>query len=134
MHLIQYDPFAEMEKMFNSQSFSPALDVYEEKDSVIVETSLAGVDTKNVDISVQKSVLTIQGENKKEHEIDDKNYYRKEIRSGSFYRQVALPVPVKEQEIKAEFSDGVLKIICPKAEAVEPKKITIEVINKDKSR
>ena len=132
MHLIQYDPFVEMEKRFNSHSFSPALDVYEEKDSVIVETPLAGVDVKNVSISVQKSVLTIQGENKKEHEVDDKNYYRKEIRSGSFYRQVALPVPVKENEIRAEFSDGILKIVCPKAEAEAAKKIIIEVIKKDK--
>ena len=75
MNLIKYDPFAEMEKIFNSESFSPALDVYEEKDSVVVETPLAGVNVEDVGISVQKSVLTIQGENKKEHEVDDKNYY-----------------------------------------------------------
>ena len=130
MHLIQYDPFAEMEKMFNQQSFSPALDVYEEKDNVIVETSLPGIDIKDVDVSVQKSVLTIQGEQKKEHEVDDKNYYRKEIRNGSFYRQVALPVPVKEDKVEAEFTDGVLKVICPKAEPTKTNKISIKINKK----
>ncbi|MDP2693199.1 MAG: Hsp20/alpha crystallin family protein [bacterium] len=130
MKLIPHNPFERLEKIINSHSFSPALDVYEEDDNIIVETPLAGVDVGDVDISVQKSVLTIKGEHKKEHEVDDKNYYRKEIRSGSFYRQVALPVPVKEDKIKAEFGDGVLKITCPKAVGEEAKKIKIDIIKK----
>lgn len=143
MKLIQYDPFEQMDEMFShfpimrgmsdmQKAFVPAMDVYEDGNNVVVETPLAGVDPKNVNVSVEKGVLTVQGQSKKEHEIDDKNYYKKEIRSGSFYRQVALPVHVKEDKIDAEFSDGVLKITCPKAEPKQAKKVSIKVKRPEK--
>lgn len=133
MKLISYDPFAEMEEMFSMQkAFIPAMDVYEEGNNLVVETPLAGVDAADVDVSVSKGVLTVAGKNKKEHEVDDKNYYRKEVRSGSFYRQVALPVPVKEDKVQAELVGGVLKITCPKAEGVVAKKISVKVVKEDK--
>jgi len=69
-------------------SFIPAMDIYETEKDVMVETPLAGVKIDDVDLSIEKGVLTIQGQNKKEHEIDDKNYYRREVRSGSFFRQI----------------------------------------------
>lgn len=125
-----WDPFAEMEEMmrrFPSRGFVPAMDVYETKEAVMVETPLAGVDAKDVEVSVEKGVLTIQGESKKEHEVDDKNYYRKEIRSGSFFRQVALPAPVKEDKVTAEFENGVLKITCPKAAPTAAKKVAVQI-------
>ncbi|PIR78013.1 MAG: hypothetical protein COU28_03990, partial [Candidatus Magasanikbacteria bacterium CG10_big_fil_rev_8_21_14_0_10_36_16] len=71
-------------------------------------------------------------ESKREHEIDEKNYYRKEVRSGSFFRQVALPVPVQEDNVIAEFEDGVLKITCPKADENKSKKISVKVVKKNK--
>ncbi len=138
-----WDPFAEMEEMMNrrlpstyhgsnaGRSFMPAIDVYEEKGNVIVQAPLAGIDPKDVEISVEEGVLTLKGENKKEHEIDEKNYYRKEIRSGSFFRQVALPTSVKEEDVTAEFEDGILKITCPKSTPKETKKINVKVIKKD---
>lgn len=115
-----------------SRGFVPAMDVYETKDAVIVETPLAGVDVKDVEVSVEKGVLTIQGQSKKEHEVDEKNYYRKEIRSGSFFRQVALPAPVKENDVTAEFENGVLKIMCPKAAPTAAKKVSVTVVGKQK--
>jgi HSP20 family protein len=144
MSLVRWDPFVEMEDMYNrlpavnsqsslKNSFVPALDVYEDKNSVIVETPLAGVAPEDVEVSVEKGVLTIRGEHRKEHEVDEKNYYRKEIRSGSFYRQVPLPVPVLESKVNAEFEDGILKITCPKAEPSASKKVMVQV-NKNKKR
>jgi HSP20 family protein len=62
--------------------------------------------------------------------VDEKNYYRKEIRSGSFYREVALPAQVKEDEVNAEFENGMLKITCPKAPAAMAKKVDVKVIKK----
>jgi len=115
-----------------SKGFVPAMDMYETKDGVVVETSLAGVNPKDVEVSVQRGVLTIQGTSKKEHEVDDKNYYRKEVRGGSFYRQVALPAPVKEDQVKAEFEDGVLQIVCPKAAPSKGKKVSIKINKKKK--
>lgn len=133
------DPFSEMEEMMNRlpgmpglKGFVPALDVYETKDAVVVETPLAGVNPENVEVSVEKGVLTIQGETKKEHEVDEKNYYRKEVRSGTFHRKVALPVAVKEDETSAEFHNGILKITCPKKAPAEAKKVNVKIIGGDK--
>ena len=113
-----------------TKGFVPDIDVYEDKENVFVETSLAGVRPEDVGVSVEKNVLTLQGSSKKEHEVEEKNYYRKEMRSGSFFRQIVLPAPVKESEVKAEFEDGVLKVTCPKDTPSETKKIKVEVIKK----
>ena len=132
------DPFEEMNEMLNHFSsinqngFVPAMDIYETKDDVVIETLLTGVNPKDVEVNVKNSVLTIRGKSNKEHEVEDKNYYRKEMRSGSFFRQVALPTAVKEDNVKAEFEDGVLKVICPKIKVNKPKKIDIKVIKSKK--
>lgn len=126
-----WDPFEEMELMMG-KAFVPAMDVYETKDAVIVETPLAGIDPNNVKVTVEKGVLTVSGESKKEHEVDEKNYYRKEVRSGSFYRQIFLPAPVKEDTVKAEFEDGVLKVTCPKTTPAAAKKIDVKIVKKAK--
>ena len=126
------DPFAEMEEMLNRRAFAPAMDVYETDKAVVVESPLAGINPDDVKITVEKGVLTIQGESKKEHEVDDKNYYRKEVRSGAFFRQVALPAPVVEDKVSAEFEDGVLKITCPKAPASVSKQVSVKVVKKGK--
>ncbi|MFA7314620.1 MAG: Hsp20/alpha crystallin family protein [Candidatus Magasanikbacteria bacterium] len=137
-----WDPFSEMDNMvrnfpaltnngdFNHKTFVPAVDIYENAGDVIVETILPGVNPEQVEINVEGGVLTIQGESKREHEIDEKNYYRKEVRSGSFFRQVALPVSVQEDNVSAEFEDGVLKIKCPKSEDKKSKKVSVKVIKK----
>jgi len=115
-------------------TFVPAVDVYEEKNNVIVETPLAGIEPEDVNVSVEKGVLTIAGESKREREVEEKNYYRKEVRSGSFYRQVALPVAVKEDNIDASFEDGVLKVICPKTIPTKAKKVSVTVKKKGKKK
>lgn len=135
-----WDPFAEMDDVFSrlpalseaQKGFVPAMDIYQTDKAVMVETPLAGVRPEDVNISVEKGVLTVSGESKKEHEVDEKNYYRKEIRSGSFFRQVALPAPVVEDKVSAEFSEGVLKITCPKAAPTQTKKIAVKVVKKEK--
>lgn len=132
MSLIRYspnwDPFQKMEEMISAhKGFVPAMDVYETKDAIVIEAPLAGIDPKDVSVSVEKGVLTLQGETKKEHEVDDKNYYRKEIRSGSFFRQIALPGAVREDGVSAEFENGVLKITCPKSAPTTAKKIDVKI-------
>jgi HSP20 family protein len=126
------DPFREFDRFFddlpasaNNQGFVPALDVYQDKDNIIVETSLPGIDPEKVNISVQNDVLIIEGQSEKKTEVDDKDYYRKEIRSGSFHRSVALPASVNGENAKAEYKDGVLKIVIPKEEKAKPKQIKI---------
>ncbi len=106
--------------------FTPAIDMYEDKDNIIVETQLGGINPENVDISIENNVLNIKGESEKKSEIDEKNYYRKEIRRGSFYRSIALPTKVDGDGAKAVNEDGILKISIPKAPEVKPKTIKIE--------
>lgn len=106
------------------------MDVYETDGAVKIEAPLAGVDPADVEVSVEDGILTVQGHSRKEHEVDEKNYYRKEVRSGSFYRQIVLPAAVKEEEVTAEFESGVLKISAPKTDQKKGKKITVEVKKK----
>lgn len=129
-----FEPFEDMDKMFSEMmpaaykgqsGFVPAIDIYEDKNNVIVETQLAGVDLENVKISIENDVLIIKGEGEKKSEVEDKNYYRKEIRRGSFYRSVALPAHVNGEKASAEAIDGVLKISVPKAIGGKPKTIKI---------
>jgi HSP20 family protein len=106
-------------------NFTPAIDVYQDANNVIVETPLAGIDPEKVDISVENDVLTIKGEVEKKSEVEDKDYYRKEIRSGSFYRAVQLPTRVDGDNAMADYENGILKIEIPKAAEAKPKTIKI---------
>lgn len=150
MSLIKYnpswDPFREMDEMMQRMpmmrggmtpanmggSFLPAVDVYETKEDVVVEASLPGIDPANVEVSIDNNIVSIKGEHKKEREVEEKNYYQKEVRSGSFYRTVPLPTAVKEDQIAAEFEDGVLRINCPKEAPVKSKKVNVKVVKKGK--
>ncbi len=131
------DPWEEFEKMLSewpgysrAQAFVPAVDVYQDDNNVIVEMPLPGVDIKNVNLSVENDVLTVEGKKEQKREIDEKNYYRREVRYGSFHRSIALPTAVNGNKAKAEYKDGVLKVVIPKEERAKPKKIAIKTINK----
>jgi len=143
MSLIKWTPFLsefdDMDKMMESMlptvrgnqfGFTPAVDMYEDKDNIIVETQLGGIDPEKVDISIENNVLTIKGESEKKSEVEDKNYYRKEIRRGAFYRSIPLPTKVDGDAASAVNEDGVLKITVPKAAEIKPK--TIKIQNKKK--
>jgi HSP20 family protein len=132
------NPFEEMDKMFGdvvpfkgSQSgFTPAVDLYEKDNEVIVETQLAGIDPEAVSVSIDNDVLTIRGESEKKSEVEDKNYYRQEIRRGSFFRSIPLPDHVLGDKAVAVNENGVLKISIPKAQIEKPKSIKIQIKNK----
>jgi len=132
------EPFEDMDDWFKEimpartgmANFMPAVDVYQDKDNVFVETQLAGIDPDKVDIAIENDVLTIKGESEKKSEVDDKNYYRKEIRRGSFYRSVPLPSHVIGENAKAEAKNGVLKVSIPKAPETKPKMIKIKTVKK----
>jgi HSP20 family protein len=110
----------------NKFGFTPAVDVYEDKNDIIVETQLAGINPDDVKISIENNNLIIKGESEKKSEVDEKNYYRKEIRRGSFFRSVSLPAKVMGDDAKAVAEDGVLKITIPKAAEIKTKTIKIE--------
>ncbi len=127
------DPFEEFEKILqewpgyqNVRSFVPAVDVYQDSDNVYIDTPLPGININDVTISVENDVLTIAGNREHKSEVDDKNYYRQEVRYGSFHRSVSLPASVNGDKAEAEYKDGVLQVTIPKEERAKPKKITIK--------
>jgi len=130
--LINWSPMRDMDKFFEEDfwhgaNFSPAVDIYQDKDNVIVETPLAGIDPEKVDISIENDVLTISGQTEEKKEVKREDYYRKEVREGSFSRSVILPMPVKSTEAQAFSEKGMLKITIPKSEDAKPKKISVKV-------
>lgn len=139
MSLIKWSPFFEpfeMDTFFkdmlptagNRQNgLVPAVDMYEKNDAMVVETALPGVNPKDVELSVENGVLIIKGQSERKTEIDEKEYYRKEIRSGSFMRQIVLPEGVRQDDAKASFKDGILAIEFPKTEKKQSKTIKIDV-------
>lgn len=127
------DPFDEMDHFFDWPTlkmpinFAPALDVWQDKDNVYVECPLAGIDPEKVNVSVENDVLTIEGKSEKKSEIDERDYYRKEVRYGSFHRAIALPAAVDGEKAKAEYEKGILRISIPKEERAKPKTVKVEV-------
>lgn len=130
----QPTPWESLDRMFDDDWFPMvrmphaglAVDVYEDKDNVVVEAQLPGVDPDKVTLTVEDNVLKIEGKMEQKSEVDEKEYYRKEIRSGAFYRAVALPRQVMGEKADATFDKGVLKVVIPKAEAVKPKTIKVK--------
>lgn len=141
MSIIKYNPFNEAENLwgdfFNedkfipmiprSASMMPPMDVYDDKDNVYVDVALSGVDPKDVNIEIENGLLCVSGNVEKKTEIDEKNYYKKEIRRSAFSRKVSLPSEVDGEKAQATYENGVLKISVPKKNEVKSKKIEIKI-------
>ncbi len=109
-----------------AKGFMPAVDLYQTGTEVVAEVPLPGVNPDNVNVSVENDVLTIEGKSERKSEVDEKNYYRKEVSMGSFHRSVGLPTSVDSEKAVAEYKDGVLKITIPKSERAKPKTIPVK--------
>ncbi len=105
----------------------PPVDVYEEKDAVVVKAELPGMKKEDIEVNLVGETLTIKGEKKEDQEVKQDDYYRRERSYGSFLRSVALPCEVKSGEIKASFKDGVLEVRMPKTEEAKKKTVTVKI-------
>lgn len=106
---------------------APSLDVFEEQDELVVKADLPGLGREDIEVTVTGSVVTIKGEKKKEEEVKEKDYYRRERSYGSFVRSVELPCEVKSEQIKANFKDGVLEVRMPKTEEAKKKSVSVRI-------
>jgi len=103
----------------------PRTDMYEEKDNMVIETELPGIENKDLDITLENDMLTIKAE-KKEEATDDNTRHSRERFYSKYYRTIQLPYPVKEIGVLAALDNGVLKIILPRAEAAKARKIAVK--------
>jgi HSP20 family protein len=106
---------------------SVALDVYEEKDDVVVKADMPGLKKEEIEVNLSGNTLTITGERKKSEEVKEKSYYRSERSYGMFRRSVELPADVQADKVTASFKDGVLEIRLPKSEEAKKKERVIKV-------
>lgn len=111
----------------NSGFWLPAADVMENKDDVVVNLEIPGMNKEDIKVTVQDNVLSIRGEKKHQTEEKDANYHRVERSYGAFTRSFTLPSRVKADEIKAVYENGVLKVALPKSEEAKPKEIPVSV-------
>ncbi len=105
--------------------WAPAVDIKEEKDRFLLQADLPGIKPDDIDITMEKGVLTIKGERKTEANDKGEGYARIERKHGSFYRRFSLPDTADEAGITAASNHGVLEISIPKAVEVQPKKIAV---------
>jgi HSP20 family protein len=105
----------------------PTLDLYEEKDQIVVKAELPGMTKDDIQVSVADNILTIRGEKKKEEVDDNKDYYHAERVYGAFARTVALPAEINPDKIHAAFKNGVLEIHLPKTEEAKKRAINVKV-------
>ena len=105
---------------------APAIDMYQTDDEVVVRAALPGFKADEVQINVTGDVLTLRGETKQQEESQERAWHIREHRWGSFERSISLPTEVTADKAVADFENGVLTIILPKAEEVKPKTITVK--------
>jgi HSP20 family protein len=145
-NLTRFDPFGDMitlrqamDRLFEDsfvspltwrtlegESVTPALDVHQTPDDIVVTASLPGMDPKDVDITLTGQTLVIRGEFKADEKVTRDQYLYRERRFGSFSRQLQLPVRVEGEKTEATFQHGVLTLRIPKAEEVKPRQIQIQ--------
>ncbi len=146
MSIVRYDPFRdirtlqdEVNRLFSSNlprffndegiargAWSPNVDIFENKDQIVIEAELPGMNREDFDLSVENNVLTLYGERRFEKKDEGDNYHRVERSYGSFSRSFTLPQSVSAEGANAEFRNGVLRVSLPKREEVKARKIQIK--------
>src|SRR5262245_16868162 len=138
--LVRWDPFREVTSLRDEVNrlfsrtlgdgqggsvWSPPVDVFDNKDEIVLKAELPGLGPDDIDIEVDDNVLTVKGERKFEEKVEEGRYYRLERAYGSFARSLTLPQGVKTEAISADFKDGVLEVHVPKADEGKPRKFAV---------
>jgi len=103
-----------------------AVDVYDARDKFVVKSTIAGVDPENLEISLNKDVLTIRGKREANKELEEEDYLYQECFWGRFSRTIILPADVEEDEVEATLEQGVLTIILPKSRVAKEVQIKVK--------
>jgi HSP20 family protein len=146
MTITRYDPFRdlrnlqeEVNRLFTGNvgrtfddegiargAWSPSVDIYENKDQIVLEAELPGMNREDFDLTVENSVITLRGERRFEKKEDTDNYHRVERAYGSFTRSFTLPNTVSGEGASADYRNGVLRVTLPKREETKARRIEIK--------
>lgn len=146
MSLARWDPFADMAQLrdevnrlfehsitaggrepVSTRMWAPTVDIEESENEIIIHAELPGINPDEIAIQMEGDTLTIRGERLVKKEEREKKYIRVERSYGSFQRSFSIGVPVKNDEVNAQYNEGVLTITLPKAEDIKPKQIPVKV-------
>jgi HSP20 family protein len=120
------EPLAELVRGSQVLSgWTPALDLYEDKDNIYARVELPGMKKEDIEVSLHNDSLSVSGERKSEGKFADAEVYRAERFFGRFQRTVVLSAPVAADQVKAQYQDGILTVTLPKVEEAKPKHITV---------
>jgi HSP20 family protein len=141
MALVRWEPLRELAALQNEMSrflgstlgegngqqraWVPAVDVWETDKEVVYAFDVPGIPEDKISIELEDNALTISGERERTHEVSDERFYRFERRFGSFSRTIGLPQNVSEDQVKADYRDGVLEVRVAKPETPKPRRIQI---------
>ena len=145
MSIVRYDPFRdlrtlqeEVNRLFSTNltrafddegigrgAWAPSVDIYENKDQIVLEAELPGMNQDDFDLSIENNVITLRGERKFEKTEESDNYHRVERSYGSFTRSFTLPQTVSPEGATAEYSNGVLRVTLPKREETKARRIQV---------
>jgi HSP20 family protein len=146
MSIVRYDPFRdlrtlqeEVNRLFSTNltrafgdegigrgAWAPSVDIYENKDQIVLEAELPGMKQEEFDLSIENNVITLRGERKFEKTDETDNYHRVERSYGSFTRSFTLPQTVSAEGATAEYSNGVLRVTLPKREETKARRIEVK--------
>lgn len=145
MSITRYDPFRDLRSLqdevnrlfttslgrgFGDEGLSrgawmPSVDIFENKDSIVLEAELPGMNREDFELSVENNVLTLRGERRFEKSDEADNYHRVERAYGSFTRSFTLPQTVSSENAAAEYKNGVLRVTLHKREEIKARRIEI---------
>jgi HSP20 family protein len=114
------------DEAFFDEDWMPAVDVKEDEKAYMIKADIPGVSPEDVEVTMERGVLTIRGERKSEHREERDNYHRIERFSGSFSRRFTLPDAADSDGVEADMKDGVLQVRIPKQEKAVSRRIEIK--------
>lgn len=108
--------------------FMPPVDIQETDNEFIVKADLPEVKKEEVKVHLENGVLAIEGERHQEKEEKGKRFHKVERDYGKFVRRFAMPTEIDPEKVRAEFKDGVLNVVLPKAASAKPKMIDVKIL------
>ncbi|MCF7907025.1 Hsp20/alpha crystallin family protein [Patescibacteria group bacterium] len=139
MAIIPFEPFRSLDNFFEDDFFPvipsrwqkfPRINLENKEKEIVAEAEIPGFSPEDIKVTIENNVLEIEGKSEDKKEEKKKNYYHQEFSSGYFQRSINLPAKVKEGDAQANYEDGLLKIVIPKEEESQSRKIDVQVSKK----